>query len=501
MTAMKQLCLCLLLLAGLAAQAQEIEKETVYTLGEGEVLATNESNLHLYLSKMGYVAVIDNQLQKNRKYIINRGIYGPFERRSIAPPTLTDKHWCFTDTQKDSNVVIFDGYKVYKHPSSQRTFDARITDYLQSYIMYNERLSEYNIQVNGRSQGPFPNLIDYYLSNYGDSWAVVFFENDGNRYEYYVQFSNGNLLGPFEQIYQFVFLDINQWILMAKKFNTEPIVASGIDEASMQETEELVERYSIITNKGDLGLFERKLVGDYDYEQYNRVAYTTHNYAVNVIKDQKIYYLVNGQLFGPYEDFVKQYDLGIKPDRFNYVVGADQTLYFRGRKGFSSNVQYFKVSDSRNSVAIVKPNPDTGKDSLVINEKYYVGEFYSILDIKFIPNTEDFYFWSFSETAFDTYQLNAYVDGQVEYMGEYSLIIDVLTGYPTVYFTPSKKHWAFIYQDLNTQEYKMVIDGIEYPAGILPKVVVYKDNDGFEYAAWLDLDGNKLVLNKLKFQD
>jgi hypothetical protein len=492
---------CLFLFLGWALQAQEIEKETIYTLKEGEVLATSESNLHLYLSRLGYLAVIDNQREKNRRYIINRGIYGPFERRSIAPPILTDRHWCFTDTQKDSNVVIFDGYKIYKHPAGQRTFDVRVTDYLESYIIYNERLSEYSVRVNTQLQGPFPNLIDYYLSNYGDSWAVVFFENDGNRYEYYVQFSNNNVIGPFEEIHQFVFLDINQWILMAKKFNTEPIVATGIDKLSMEETEELVERYSIITDKGDLGLFERKLVGDYDYEQYNRVAYTTHNYAVNVIKNQKIYYLVNGQLFGPYEDFVRQYDLGIKPDRFNYVVGAQQTLYFRGRKGFSSNVQYFKVSDSRNSVAIVKPNHDTGKDSLVINEKYYVGEFSSILNIQFIPDTEDFYFWSISETNFDSHQLHAYINGEVEYMGEYPILIDVFSGYPKVHFSPSKKHWAFVYRDLNTQEYKMVIDGIEYPAGILPQVVVYKDNNGAEYAAWLNIENNKLILNKLKFQN
>lgn len=494
--------LCVLLLPfRLIAQAQayNIEKTRLYTLSNSEVLAINESQLHLYLSKLGYIAVVDNIANQSRKYLVNRAIYGPFRRRSIDRPILTDRHWCLSEIQGDSNIVIFDGYKIYKHPGSQRTFDARVTDFIRSYIIYNERLSEYTIQVNERTHGPFPNLIDYYLSNYGDSWAVIFFQNDGNRYEYFVQFSNNRQLGPFESIEQFVFLDINQWVLMAKRANTTPIVAKGIDPDFGEEIEQEIERYTIITSRGELGLFEKELVGKPDYEQYNQISYTTHNYAVNVVRDQKIYYLVNGQLFGPYEDFVKQYDLGIKPDRFNYVVGESQTLYFRGRKGFSNNVQKFKVSDSRNVVAIVKTNPDTGLDSLIINEKYHVGEFNTILDIQFIPETEDFYFWNFNET-FDSYQLHSYINGQVQLHGEYPVVVDAATGgFPTVQFTPSKQHWGFVYRDMYTEEYKMVIDGEEYDVGVLPKVILYQDENGKEYASWLDLEDKSLVLNRIRF--
>jgi hypothetical protein len=442
-------------------------KETVYTLQDDEQIAVYESALGVYQSRLGYAFVVENTQKNTRKYCVNRAVYETFTRKSIEQPRLTNEHWGVVDTRGDSSLVIFDGYRVAKYPPTKRTFDLRITKRLYGYVVYDEPTAEYNVIVNGFTYGPYTNLLNYYLSPDGTNWAVSYYENVGTHYNYYIRFNDKKLLGPYTQIHDFTLLNGNQWVVVA-------------------ELKDKNDKIYVANQKGEVGLFDKKLKEEaLDY----KLLHTSQNYAMNVVKEQKIYFMVNGELFGPYEEFVKQTDLGIKPERFNYVVGKKNTLHFRD-KPISDNVKKFTVSDSRNTIAVVFYD-----DKLQVNNKINLGVFKNIEKIDFPPSKEDFYFWT--KEADNQYTLYAYIEQKVKKLGSYAMKVEKGSSLPDVHFAPSEKNWGFSYVN-EKQESKIVVDGKEYDTNFINEVSLYAQ-EGKEYAAWLSLEGKNIVLNKVVF--
>ncbi|MFN3315440.1 MAG: hypothetical protein ACK40K_01415, partial [Raineya sp.] len=419
-----------------------------------------------YQSRLGFAFVIENLAKNTRKYCVNKVLYENFSRKSIEQPRLTNEHWGIVDTRADSNLVMFDGYRIAKYPKTKRTFDLRITKRLYGYVVYDEPSAEYNVIVNGFTYGPYTNLLNYYLSPDGTNWAVSYYENAGSHYNYFIKFNNQRILGPYKNIYDFVLLNNNQWVVVA-------------------EAPEDKEKIYVANQKGEIGLFDKQL-GETPVE--NKLIYTHQNYAMNVVKDQKIYFMVNGEILGPYEEFVKQTDLGIKPDRFNYVVGKKNTLYFRD-KPILDNVKKFTVSDSRNTIAIVLNN-----DQLNLNGKINLGTFKNIEKIDFPDGKEDFYFWTKENET--EYTLYAYINSKIEKLGSYKMSLQ--SSLPNIHFAPSEKNWGFSYIN-EKQEAKIVVDGKEYETNFINEVSLYAQ-EGKEYAAWLSVEGQNIILNKITFE-
>lgn len=462
---MKRVCLAVLLQV-ISYWIFGQNKELVYSLQKNEQIASYENALGVYQSRLGFIFVIDDLSKNTRKYCVNKVLYENFTRKSIEQPRLTNEHWGVVDTRADSNWVMFDGYRIAKYPTTKRTFDLRITKRLYGYVVYDEPSAEYNVIVNGFTYGPYTNLLNYYLSPDGTNWAVTYYENAGSHYNYFVKFNNQQVLGPYKKIYDFALLNNNQWVIVAEAPNDK-------------------DKIYVANQKGEIGIFEKQLQGQNVAVQ---LIYTNQNYAMNVVKNQKIYFMVNGEVFGPYDEFVKQTDLGIKPDRFNYVVGKKNTLYFRD-KPILDNVKKFTVSDSRNAIAIVLNN-----DQLNLNGKINLGTFKNIEKIDFPEGKEDFYFWT-KETEGE-YTLYAYINNAIKKLGSYKMSVQ---GYlPNVHFAPSEKNWGFSYIN-EKQEAKIVVDGKEYTTNFINEVSLYAEG-GKEYAAWLSLEGQDIMLNKIVFE-
>ncbi len=460
----------------LKAQNQ-LAKETIYTLEDGEKLGSTENSMGVYGTKLGYLLVIENDKKDARKYIFNNQTYGTYNRKIIEKPQLNDYNWGFADTRGDSSLVVFNGNNEGRFGAGKHTSDLRSTKNLRAYTVYDEATAETKVVINAVEYGPYQNLVRYYLSPEEDTWAVSYYENQGNYYNFFVKFSTGLKIGPFTKIHNFVLLNNEHWIVEAEKKDTPP------------------QKYLIQTHKGDLGLFDKALQGK-DYASYSDLIYTNLNFGKNVIKDQKIYYMVNGELFGDglYTDFIKQVDLGAKLDRFNYVVGNDNQLIFKGEKFFTKNVTKFTISDSRNSVAIVKSQNAT-TDILNINEKVQVGTFGKITDIAFIPDTENFYFWT--KNADNSHTLHLRIGAQTANQGTYKVKPDLMGKMPSVQFTPSMRHWGFVYLS-DKNEHKVVVNKQEYDTSFINSVALFGEGRE-EYATWLSLDKDKIILNKISF--
>ncbi len=460
----------------LKAQNQ-LAKETIYTLEEDEKLGGTENSMGVYGTKLGYMLVIENDKKDARKYIVNNKSYGTYNRKIIERPQLNDYNWGFADTRGDSSLVVFNGNNEGKFGAGKHTSDLKSTKNLRAYTVYDEATAETKVVINSVEYGPYQNLVRYYLSPEEDTWAVSYYENQGNYYNFFIKFSTGLRIGPFTKLHNFVLLNNEHWAVEAERKDTP----QG--------------KYLIQTHKGDLGLFDKTLAGK-DYALYSDLIHTNLNFGKNVIKDQKIYYMVNGELFGDglYTDFVKQVDLGAKLDRFNYVIGADNQLIFKGEKFFTKNVTKFTISDSRNSVAIVKAQ-DANTDVLNINEKVKIGTFGKIVDIAFIPDTENFYFWT--KNADNSHTLHLRTGTQTANQGSYKIQPNLMGKMPLVQFTPSLKHWGFVYSN-DKNEQKVVVDKQEYDTSFLNSVALFGEGNS-EYATWLSLDKDKVILNKISF--
>jgi hypothetical protein len=464
----KYFCFLWLLMFQLALYAQD--REVLYTLKDGEVIAESENSLGVYQGRLGYIAVIQNELYGTRKYLVNRSEIGPFQGKSYQSPVLESEHWGLVDTREDSTFVVFDGYKKVAYNSTKHAFDMRVSKKLMAYLIYNELLADYELVVNGFKYGPYTNLMQYYLSPDGSNWAIMYYEVIGSEYDFFLKFTNDKVLGPFKKINDFAMLNSGQFVAVCEKRESQG-------------------KATIITEKGELGTFDRELTGK-DYSKFLKIEHTPVNYAMNVIKNGKIYFLVNGNLLGPYNDFVEKSDLGVLPDRFNYVVGKENTLYFKANLPFTKYVKRFTVSESRNSMAILKES-----DSLNVNEKYFVGYFKGIEDFAFVPGTEDFYIWINNGT---TYDLKMYINGKLEDYGNFSLKSE--NGkLPYVNISISGKHWGMVYLN-DKSEHKVVVDGKEYESGLVKRVAIYKEADGKEVASWIALEGQELVLQKIVFE-
>ena len=68
---------------------------------------------------------------------------------------------------------------------------------------------------------------------------------------------------------------------------------------------------------------------------------------------------------------------------------------------------------------------------------------------------------------------------------------------PTVQFTPSMRHWGFVYLN-DKNEQKVVVNKQEYDTSFINSVALFAEGNE-EYATWLSLDKDKIILNKISF--
>jgi len=253
----------LIVLCGLNQLLIAQNKEVVFSLQKDEQIAIYENAIGVYQSRLGFAFVIDNLAKNTRKYCVNKVLYENFPRKSIEQPRLTNEHRGIVDTRADSNLVMFDGYRIAKYPKNKRTFDLRITKRLYGYVLYDEPSAEYNVIVNGFTYVPYTNLLNYYLSPDGTNWAVSYYENAGSHYNYFIKFNNQLILWPYKSIYDFALLNNNQWVVVAEVTND-------------------IEKIYVANQIGDIGIFEKQLQGQ---KVESKLIYTNQNYAMNVVKD------------------------------------------------------------------------------------------------------------------------------------------------------------------------------------------------------------------------
>ena len=339
--------------------SQEIlKREKIYTLSTNEVVAYEENSLGLYQDELGYIVVTADVKQFSRSYHIKGKIYGPFDRRLVEKPVFNLSTWGFIDSKDETSYVIFNGKEIGVHKDPLYPVGLKVAKKAWSYVLIDQLEGTTRVIINSKEYGPYTSLLNYYLSDDGNRWAIAY---NNNPEEYYIEFNNGKKIGPYKEIYDFYFLDGrgDRWVLMAEKK----------DMSSKYINEQEVGLFSVITNSGEAGTFEQTLLSNPDFNFRNMMTKGA-NYGLNVIKDQKVYFLGNDDLYGPYTQPVTSIDMGEDYNKFNYIDVTTRNLHFKGDGIFSLNVKDYFVSESRKSVAVIK-GTGTKRDSLFMNDKYF----------------------------------------------------------------------------------------------------------------------------------
>jgi len=468
------------LLSGLmfsSSYGQFLKKEKIYTLDKNEYVAHEENSLGLYQNELGYVVVTADIKDFSRSYHIKGKKYGPFNRRELSKPVFNYANWGFIDSKDETSYVIYKGKELGIHETPYYPVGLKIKGDSWAYVLINQAEGTTEVVVNGKKNGPYTTLLNYHLSDNGKRWAITYSNNPN---EHNILFDDGRTAGPYKEVIDFQFLEPNRWVLTAEpKDSPTKILNDG----------KKVKQIVVETSNGIVGTYEKELLNNANYDCDNLIARGS-NYGLNIIKDQKIYYLANDEMYGPHEDLVQQVDMGKRYNRFNFVVGKDRRFYIKGEKGFSSNVEMFAVSDSRKNVAIVKRGR-SGKDSLVLNDKYFKGSFDKIAYVKFAPNSEE---WCLLSKSSDGYYLHF---SNREKQGPYN--IDDSRGVPQILLGKDSKHWAITYQDAKTKQLKLLVNGQERKEKFIGSIAVTKESDK-EYFSWFSLENKTIFLNKLLLQ-
>ena len=334
------------------------------------------------------------------------------------------------------------------------------------------------VVINNKTYGPFSSLYNYYLSNDGSRWAIIY--NDTPN-EFYAIFNDGKKIGPYKSVIDFYFLegkaDLNRWVLL-----TEPII-----EASKTIKGQRVEAFTVVTNTGEIGNFEQRWLGNPAFDYRNMIIQGA-NYGLTVIKDQSPYFLANDKLFGPYLQPVVSVDMGREYNKFNYIDPNTRNLHFTGDGIFSRNVSQYFVSESRKTIVIIK-KAGANKDSLSINDKYFKGIFNKIYTVKFAPNSEEWV--ALCDDGNGTFSLH-FSDGR-KYEG---FEVDLSHGHPTLLLGKEAKNWAFYYVEAKSGKNMLLVNNKPKSQEFIGNIAIIKEADK-EYFSWFSLDEKTVFLNKL----
>lgn len=453
---------------------QILKKEKIYTLDKNEYVAHEENSLGLYQDELGYIVVTADVKDFSRSYHIKGKKYGPFNRRELAKPVFNYDNWGFIDSKDETSYVIYTGKELGVHELPFYPVGLKIRGNSWAYVLINQAEGTTEVVINGKKRGPYLSLQNYHLSKNGKRWAIIY---NNRPEEHYVVFDNGKTVGPYAEIIDFQFLDPNRWVLTAEPKDSPTKILDGGQK---------VKQIIVETSNGVVGTYERELLNNPNYDCDNLIARGS-NYGLNIIKDQKIYYLANDELYGPHEELVQQVDMGKSYNRFNFVVGKEKRFYIKGEKGFSRNVEMFAVSDSRRNVAIVKRG--TGmKDSLVMNDKYFKGLFDKIAYVKFAPQSESWCLLSKSDGGYYLHFSNQKKQGPFN--------IDDSRGVPQVMLGKGCKNWAMTYKDSKNNEIKLIVNGQEKKEKFIGNIAISSEADK-EYFSWFSLEDKTVFLNKL----
>ncbi|MDX2305094.1 MAG: hypothetical protein NW226_19950 [Microscillaceae bacterium] len=459
------------------ALAQEIlTKEKIYTLNSNEVVAHEENSLGLYQDKTSYIVVTADVKQFSRSYHIKNQTFGPYDRRLVEKPVFNISSWGFIDSKEETSDVVFNGQKIGVHKDPLYPVGLKVAGNSWSYVLIDQLEGTTKVVINGQEFGPFNFLKDYHISDDGSRWAIIY--NDEPD-KFYILFNNGKQIGPYKDVVNFRFLagKGNRWVLTAELPGTLPKTIGN----------ENVKLFSVITNTGEVGTFEEKLVGNSEYNFLNLLN-KGENYGQAVVQNQKIYFLGNDELYGPYQQPPISIDMGEEYNKFNYIDPTTRTLHFKGDGIFAKNVRDYFVSASRKSVAVIK-NAGSGKDSLYINDKYFKGIYNKIEYLKFAPGSEE---WALlSNNSDGTYTLH-FSDNRS--FGPYP--INQTQGLPDVLLGKDAKNWAFFYQDAKSGENQLLVNDKIRKEEFIGQVALVKE-DTQEYFSWFSLDDRTVYLNKL----
>ncbi|NJL14039.1 MAG: hypothetical protein HC913_14200 [Microscillaceae bacterium] len=303
----------------LPLSAQEIlKKEKIYTLNTNEVVAYEENSLGLYQDELGYIVVTADIKQFSRSYHIKGKIYGPFDRRIVEKPVFNLDSWGFIDSKNETSYVIFNGEEIGVHRDPLYPVGLKVSSNAWSYVLIDQLEGNTRVIINGQEYGPFTSLHNYYLSNEGDRWAIAYNENPE---EYFVLFNNGKKIGPYKRLINFEFLagKGNRWVLTAEMKGLVPKKVNGRE----------IPQFTVVTNTGEIGTFEQEIPGNAQYD-YRQLITQGANYGQVVALEQKIHFLGNDELYGPYPTVVSSIDMGDEYNKFNYIDPATKTLHFKG---------------------------------------------------------------------------------------------------------------------------------------------------------------------------
>jgi hypothetical protein len=459
--------------------AQEIlKKERIYTLNNNEVVAYEENSLGLYQDELGYIVVTADVKKFTRSYHIKGKIYGPFDRRLVEKPVFNLDSWGFIDSKEETSYVIFNGKEIGVHKDPQYPVGLKVSRKTWAYVLLDQMEGTTKVVINGKQMGPYTSLYNYYLSDDGLRYAVAYNENPE---EFYIEFNNGKKIGPYKNILDFQFLEgkgnSNRWVLVAEKADVLPKNING------QE----VKLFTVVSSGGEIGNFEETLLKNPDFD-YKNLTTKGANYGLSVIQNQKIYYLANDKLYGPYENAVTSVDMGAEYNKFNYIVPETRELHFTGDGIFSRNVDNYFVSESRKSVAVVKKSNEA-KDSLFINDKYFKGIYNKIKTIKFAPASEE---WALLADAGGGKLMLHFSDNRS--FGPFE--VDMSHGVPNLLLGKNAKNWAFYYIENGTNRNKLLVNSEERNEEFIGNIAFVRE-EGKEYFSWFSLEANTVFLNKL----
>lgn len=456
---------------------QEIlTKEKIYTLNSNEVVAYEENSLGLYQDKLSYIVVTADVKQFSRSYHIKGKTFGPYDRRLVEKPVFNLSSWGFIDSKADISDVVFNGEKIGEHKDPLYPVGLKVAGNSWSYVLIDQLEGTTRVVINGQEFGPFNFLKDYHISDDGSRWAIMY--NDEPD-KFFILFNNGKLIGPYKYVINFRFLagKGNRWVLTAELPTTLPKNVNG----------EEVKQFAVITNTGEIGTFEEKLVGNNEYD-FNKLITKGANYGQTVVQNQKIFFLGNDELYGPYQQAPVAIDMGEEYNKFNYIDPKTRTLHFKGDGVFAKNVKDYYVSESRKSVAVIK-NAGAGKDSLYINDKYFKGIYNKIEYLKFSPDGEE---WALlSNNGNGTYSLH-FSDNRS--FGPYAL--EHSQNLPDVLLGKDAKNWAFFYINSKDGEGQLLVNNTIRKEEFIGQVALVKE-DGQEYFSWFSLEDRTVYLHKL----
>lgn len=457
--------------------AQEVlKREKIYTLTSNEVVAYEENSLGLYQDELGYIVVTADVKKFSRNYHIKGKIYGPFDRRLVEKPVFNLNTWGFIDSKDETSYVIYNGKEIGIHEDPLYPVGLKVAKKSWAYVLIDQLEGTTTVVINGQEYGPYLSLHNYYLNNDGSRWAIAYSDNPE---EYYILFNNGKKIGPYKRIIDFRFLGGKggRWVLSVEMNNILPKDIQG----------KKVEQFVMITNNGEVGTFEQKLLRDPGFS-YNALETKGANYGLNVIQNQQVYYLANDDLYGPYQQPVVAVDMGKEYNKFNYINPTTRNLHFKGDGIFSSQVKDYYVSESRKSVAVIK-KASLKQDSLFLNAKYFKGVYDKIEYIKFAPESED---WGLLSNQGGNRFMLHFSNGRS--FGPF--YANITQGVPTLMLGKGAKNWAFFYQDATSNKTILLVNNNPRNEDFIGTIARVKE-EGQEYFSWFSLDDKTVYLNKL----